>query len=331
MYCYHWAGKGEDLPRNKSILKRWAQNGIVSVTGRRTPPQSKMQCLATKTNGHRCSKPSTAGDTLCRLHRTVATRTTLFRNAREVWNDILDVLWTDRVETVVPLRAIIEAAVLDRRIDVPMGDVLVDDLNQEWVFYQMWRPPPAVLPKSELHALTMDAQNVHTTVVARQTTATVEMLANTPVPETQDPFREVAEAWGRRSGWRRVVLDMGQWYNTSECREENDWLYRRVLDGLWARIKVHSDKAELVERLWEECSEATKMCCEGHISRLCNVLVGFDDGVKASVSVGELLQQQIAVIAAKDTSVEYKVGDAWAVFEELKIPMDQRQAWIDAF
>jgi hypothetical protein len=29
--------------------------------------------------------------------------------------------------------------------------------------------------------------------------------------------------------------------------------------------------------------------------------------------------------------VEYKVCEAWAVFEELKIPMEERDAWIEAF
>jgi hypothetical protein len=52
---------------------------------------------------------------------------------------------------------------------------------------------------------------------------------------------------------------------------------------------------------------------------------------KPPVSAGELLQQKMAVIAEKEIPVEDKVGEAWAVFEELGTPMDQREAWIDAF
>jgi hypothetical protein len=29
--------------------------------------------------------------------------------------------------------------------------------------------------------------------------------------------------------------------------------------------------------------------------------------------------------------VEDKVGEAWVVFEELAVPMEQREAWVDAF
>jgi hypothetical protein len=72
------------------------------------------------------------------------------------------------------------------------------------------------------------------------------------------------------------------------------------------------------------------VCCEGHLSRLANVLVGFDDEAKPEVSVGELLQQKIAAISELDLSIEDKVGHAWAVFDELAIPMDQRIEWVDA-
>jgi hypothetical protein len=63
---------------------------------------------------------------------------------------------------------------------------------------------------------------------------------------------------------------------------------------------------------------------------LCNVLVGFDETVQPEISVGELLQQKMAAISGMDLSVEHKVGQAWTVFEELKIPMNDREAWIEA-
>ena len=72
------------------------------------------------------------------------------------------------------------------------------------------------------------------------------------------------------------------------------------------------------------------MCCEGHLARLTNVLVGFDEDIPAPVAVGEILQQKIAAIAALDVRVEEKVGQAWVVFVELNIPMEERMAWLDA-
>jgi hypothetical protein len=73
------------------------------------------------------------------------------------------------------------------------------------------------------------------------------------------------------------------------------------------------------------------MCCDGHINRLVNVMSGFDEQFAPEVPVGERLQQRIGLIAGKDIAVEHKVGEAWAVFEELKIPMDERMPWLEAF
>ena len=112
--------------------------------------------------------------------------------------------------------------------------------------------------------------------------------------------------------------------------EAGDFLYRRALDGLWTRIKASPHRVELTERLWQECSEACEMCCDGHLARLCNVMVGFDDAFKPPVSAGELLQQRIASIAEMELDIHYKVGEAWKVFEELAIPMAERIPWLEA-
>jgi hypothetical protein len=107
-------------------------------------------------------------------------------------------------------------------------------------------------------------------------------------------------------------------------------LYKRALDGLWVRINESEHKDALVQRLWEECLDAVGVCCEGHLSRLANVLVGFDEEAEPEVSVGEILQQKMAAIAGMDVSVEHKVGHAWALFEELGVSAEERTAWVEA-
>ena len=245
---------------------------------------------------------------------------------------MLDLLWLENPDTIRPLQMIITRAYLDDEIDEDITRDLMISLDDEWRWYREMRPAPPVAPKSDLHALTLDAQNVHTQVVAKQTSSTMESLLAIPVPEEQQTLKEIASAWGPRKGvTKRVVADMTSWYKKAECREANDWLYRRLLDSVWTRIQLHEHRCELTERLWEECADSVKTCCEGHLSRLCSVLVGFDKDAKQEVAVGEILQTKMAAIAEKDIAVEYKVGEAWAVFEELKVPMEQREAWIDAF
>jgi hypothetical protein len=177
----------------------------------------------------------------------------------------------------------------------------------------------------------MDNQNVHTKEVNQLTSDSMKFLLETPVPIGQETVAELETAWADKSEKKRVMRDVKTWYHTNTCVKTNDYLYKRMLDGLWVRIKAHKERDELTKRLWEEAFESAGKCCQGHLSRLANVLVGFTDEVKAEVPMGEILQQRIAAIAAQDIGVEFKVCEAWAVFEELKVPMEERDAWIEAF
>jgi hypothetical protein len=159
-------------------------------------------------------------------------------------------------------------------------------------------------PKTDLEALSRDNQNVHTGAVNKQTASGVTTLLETLLVVGQDTLAEIKEVWETRPVATRksILKDMTRWYQTALCRTEDDYLYRRLLDGLWTRIKLSPHKEDLVQRLWEEADESRKMCCEGHISRLCNVLVGYDETFQAPVSAGEMLQQKIAAISAEDST-----------------------------
>lgn len=186
-------------------------------------------------------------------------------------------------------------------------------------------PVPAGPPRT-LGEIAANKQSVHTAAVSEQTNRAMEVLLSQSVPATLN----VVKLFDFRKD-KLLRDDVRKWYNTETCKAENDFLYRKTLDGVWVLIQAHKEKTELLNRLFEEMKESVGMCCEGHLSRLCNVLVGFDDRFSPPVPVGELLQQRISAIASQDVTVEQKVCLAWAVFEELKTPMEERDAWIEAF
>ena len=207
------------------------------------------------------------------------------------------------------------------------------------VFPQAGFQPPARAGHT-LGRLAADAQNVHTSVVTKQTNQAVDKLIAVEVPSTQQTERQITVAWlsfPKPPGFNeylRVATDVNRWFLTNTCRTESDNLYRKLLRGLVAMIEKQSGetKVELYKRLWEECREATGMCCEGHISRLCNVLVGFDESFQPPVSLGEILQNKMSAIAAlMDVPTETKIQHANAVFEELGVPVEERVAWLEAF
>lgn len=289
------------------------------------------------TNGNACTNPRGEGLTLCSRHHRIQERRDERRRAQEVMFAAMDAIWTDGDVDLARQRLL--TALTDGQIDQERFDNLTETLEEEIAFWQeLHRMPRAVVPQSDLHRLSLDGQSVHTKEVSKQTNETLKLLLETPVePDDVSSLDRITWEWCDKpynpgsKAFRDVMKDMRRWYAVSECRTENDWLYKRALDGLWARIKVSPMKDELLQRLWEEAYESLKMCCEGHISRLCNVFVGFDEAFKPQVSVGELLQQKMAAIAEKDIPIERKVGEAWLVFEELKIPREQRLDWIEAF
>ena len=277
-------------------------------------------CNAIKGNGQLCSKTATENG-MCKYHSTIVLRRNQARDADLVWFEIADQIWTHNVATPVPLVQLVHQSNLTEE----WRTRLIVEIYEELTFARQVRGVP-VQTTSELQRLSEDTQNVHTGPVNKQTRANEEILLSTPVPKNPKTLEEIIPNVKNS----KVCKDMMKWYTMKTCRGVNDYLYKHLLDALWVRIKASSDRDELTKRLVEEVTESRKMCCEGHISRLCNVLVGFDDSFKPIVSTGELLQQKIAAIAERDISVEYKVGEAWAVFEELGIAIDERTPWIEA-
>lgn len=290
-------------------------------------------CGERKSNGTYCQKACAEGDTKCKLHRTVLDRREQERRSRELRRDAWDLLWGGN-----PVLSFDELAAgahdaFDRGwITYQTYDILLFWLRGEWRVYQRFRGiQTLVTAQTDLQRLALDGQNVHTKEVNRQTSDAIRFLLETSVPEDQETVVELETAWAERPDRKKVLKDMWKWYGMETCVKQGDYLYQRMLDGLWARIKAHKEREELTKRLWEEAFESVGTCCQGHLSRLANVLVGFTDEVKAEVPVGELLQTRMAAIAAKDIPVEQKVEEARAVCEELKVPEAERAAWLEAF
>lgn len=285
-------------------------------------------CGQEKADGTRCMKQCAHGDTMCKLHRTVANRREQNRRGRLIWGEVLDMLWNagGMVEHFNAISAVVEQHLDAGWITQDVHDDLLLQLRDEWNFYRAQRLAPTAKATTELQRLALDKQNVHTKEVTKQTTEAQEFLLKTPVPSSQNTLAELETAWANKDA-KKVLKDIDSFYKM----DYSDYLYKRMLDGLWARIKSHPEKTELVQRLWEETSEAVTKCYQGHICRLGNVMVGFTEEVKAEVPLGELLQQKMAVIAAKDVGVLHKICEAWFLCEELNVPQEERSAWIDAF
>lgn len=197
-------------------------------------------------------------------------------------------------------------------------------------------PVPPPFQRTDLGRLAYDNQNVHTAAVSEQTNKGIENLMKIPVPDTQNTMAEIRDEWtkiyNRIAVDERIYIDMNIWYTQSTCCKENDWLYKNVLDHLWAKIQSEPKKdvrKELHKRLQQECAESYAMCCIGHINRLINVLVGFDEDFKPQMSKGEILQNKFAEFSNILDDTE-KYVQATALLAELNVVGEEAAVWLDA-
>lgn len=283
------------------------------------------QCSIVLRNGSRCERGVIHGTDKCTLHRNLETREYREEQRREygkyVKNAIVQVLEQRNINFQA------------RPLTVDIGVRLFIDYgwNLEQVINYIVLQLDAVGDK-ELAVISRDAQNVHTAVVSDQTNRGLDTLFKFRVPAGQDTLYEIRQMFELPLAARREVFeDIRRWYMTSFCREEGDYLYRRVLDHAWAAIKSQSSeqRSELTRRLYQECLDSLGMCCDGHINRIVNAFVGFIDDIRPQVSVGEILQERMAEIADVE-DVEERILRATAAFDELGINAEQAGPWLEA-
>lgn len=186
--------------------------------------------------------------------------------------------------------------------------------------------------KTGLAYFVNDGQNVHTTVITTQTNTMMDDLAKQPVKKKQRTLDEILTCWQIYT-WadvEPVYKDMKYWGDMSEVIVPDDYAYRVALRALWAKIKTYDTETrdELSKRLFEECRDSVEMCAQGHLTRLANVLVGFDATIPV---IKESLQDRMAAISTSDLDTELKIVAATKVMDELLMPIQERAAWLEAF
>jgi hypothetical protein len=188
---------------------------------------------------------------------------------------------------------------------------------------------------TELAAIARDGQSVHLTAVSTQTNKGLDVLYKFVVPADQNTMAEIRAKWTTMFTGTpveaRLYDDMQLWYNRSWCREEGDYMYKRVLDHAWAAIKTRSadEQRTLNIRLQQECAESYGMCCDGHINRIINTFVGFIDDIAPSIPIGEILQHKMAQVSEIE-DLEERILRATLIFHELGVNAEQAGPWLEA-
>ena len=194
--------------------------------------------------------------------------------------------------------------------------------------------PPAP-PVGRLQQFAGDAQNVHTREIVQQTKDIVAKVRAIPVPEAYRwKAGFVSPTVGEIMAECKLTSHAGaQLFNKYVSRETiydmEEAIYAKVLDSVWQFVKNSPDKEDLCKIVKQELEDNVNMCAQGNLSRICNILAGYLDGIGSQESISERLGRLFPALMEIDDDAERK-SRAEAVLIENAVPRDQWAPWMDA-
>jgi hypothetical protein len=188
--------------------------------------------------------------------------------------------------------------------------------------------------QGELARFANDNQNVHTTAAVQQTKDIVNRILKIPVPEE---YRWNMTECSKTPG--EIILTCkltpkGAWQMQAKyCQDEDIYemgrgIYGKVLDGVWQYIVKSPDKNDLYAILKQEMEDNIGMCAQGNLTRLCNILAGYMEGVGAQESPAEVLGRKLPLLMEIENEEE-RLKQAFDLLTEMSIPQEQWLSWVE--
>lgn len=293
-------------------------------------------CTANKANGEACTKPAKEGQTLCGIHaRSVAIRAQreagLDPNAARMFRPVEQRIAEAQQElarlnaaqqvAAAQLRQAREAARVQR---LGLNNAAQDPRRR--LFEDHQRDPVGDV---NLRAFGQDKQSVHRGSVQSASEIALGILMQRPVPAGQDTIGEIEATWRvlyTGNGLEQILKELKTDVSPERNLEAFSHKYTTVLDHVWATIKANEHRKELAKRLFQEVYEGYKMCSNGKMCRLLNVLQGYDDQVVANIS-RDAFQSKFATLTSLPS--QDRETAAKAVFAEYGIPDHEHSVWLE--
>lgn len=194
-----------------------------------------------------------------------------------------------------------------------------------------------VRPAAEVRELALfaqDAQNVHTTAAVQRTKDMVARILNIVVP---NDYKWNTQVCSKTPG--EIIIACGltptaAWQMSSKyCQPENIYelgngIYGKVLDGVWQYIANSPDKTDLCRILRQEMEDNIGMCAQGNLTRLCNILSGYMEGIGVQESPAEILGRKLPTLMQIEDLSE-RLKEAEKLFREISLPKDDWLKWLE--
>lgn len=183
-----------------------------------------------------------------------------------------------------------------------------------------------------LAQLAHDRQNVHTSVVVQKVKEMIQKVIQIPVPpeyqtETLKTSGEIILECGlsKQAAWQM----MAKYCSDEDVYELGYGIYARVLNSVWQYIKASPDSADLKKILKTEMQDNIGMCAQGNLSRLCNILSGYMEGLVVDAkSKNELIGERLAQLVDID-NVDERTTLGRRILEEHDVPVEEHANWLE--
>jgi len=185
---------------------------------------------------------------------------------------------------------------------------------------------------NQLANLANDRQNVHTEVVVNKVKESVANILQIYVPpeyET-DTLKTTGEIileckLSKQAAWQM----MAKYCQDDDIYELGHGIYAKVLNSVWQYIKTSPDAEDLKKILASEMKDNIGMCAQGNLSRLCNILSGYMDGVQVDdKTIPEQIGDRFAPLLGIEDIDERRL-QAETILRELRVPFENWMNWLN--
>jgi hypothetical protein len=224
----------------------------------------------------------------------------------------------------------------EARLEAARAEAARAEAARRAALNQRLREEPVVFERDpengiNLRAFATDRQSVHRSSVQNATHKAVLALIARPIPEGLDSLFEAVSVfqhpnairWADEESRELAITELTNDYFNIEAFSIR---YGVVFDHVWAYIREHEHRATLQTRLAQEVCEGYRMCSNGKMARLVNVLQGFDETLETEAPK-EAFQARIALLMKQP--MHTREASARALFEEFNIPAAEHDVWLE--
>jgi hypothetical protein len=222
-----------------------------------------------------------------------------------------------------------------RRVELEMNGNQDFERVQDVILRAIQANRPVVNRQAgELQQFARDNQNVHRERTVNLTKDMVTLILTIPVPdEYKWNMTECSKTPGEIAMVCRLTPKAAWQMFSKYCQDESIYelgkgVYGKVLDGVWQYILSSPDKTDLCRVLKQEMEDNVGMCAQGNLSRLCNILAGYLEGIGSQESIADILGRLLPGLM-EIGDIDTRLSEACKILKENKVPYSQWKSWVE--